>query len=403
MVRAALRENALRPGAARDQLSRGAAGDGRRTLRLGGPRHLRLRAARPRQSGGRVFLRGGCRYSAGSGEPGESRGSKAEGQQAEGAFYVWTKEELGRVLAGDAGLFCVALRRDGRRQRAGGSAIRTASFAGKNILRQRQPLAETAKQFGLDPPAAGDRLLACLTRLRDVRARRPRPQLDDKILTAWNGLMISALAKGHVPGRAAAAMDPRSTDRVRARRAGRAAEFLRRELYDGRPAMLYRSYREGRSDIPGFAEDYAYLIQGLLDLYEASFEFRWLQWAERLQAKMDELFWDADGRRLFQLAGGRSGDHRADEGGLRRGGARAGVGGGGAIFCGLSWMLGGKRGSGQTAEDRLGYRERAVRCIEAMRGQWGRAPQALPQMLCALELALATAAHGGAGGRSAGG
>ena len=306
----------------------------------------------------------------------ESRRVKVEGQQAEGAFYVWTKEELGRVLAGDAELFCVHFGvMDG-----GNVPVERdphGEFRGKNILRQRQPLAETAQQFGLDPPAAGDRLLACLTRLRDVRARRPRPQLDDKILTAWNGLMISALAKGHqmLGGR----------DYLEA--AVRAAEFLRSELYDGLTGMLYRSYREGRSDIPGFAEDYAYLIQGLLDFYEASFELRWLQWAERLQAKMDDLFWDAGGGGYF--------NSRADDPAIIArmkedyDGAEPAPG---SVAAGnllrLSWMLGGKTvDRGQKTEDRLDYQERAVRCIEAMRGQWGSAPQALPQMLGALELA----------------
>jgi len=69
-----------------------------------------------------------------------------------------------------------------------------------------------------------------------------------------------------------------------------AAEFLRRELWDEVTGVLWRSYCEGRGNVPGFAEDYAYLIQGLLDLYEATFDIRWLQWAGQLQSRMDELF-----------------------------------------------------------------------------------------------------------------
>jgi uncharacterized protein len=293
------------------------------------------------------------------------------GQQAEGAFYVWTKEELGRVLGDDAGLFCAHFGvTDGGN--VPGERDPHGEFRGKNILRQRQPLAETAQQSGLDPAAAGDRLLACLARLRAVRARRPRPQLDDKILTAGNGLMISALAKGYqVLG-----------ERDHLERAGRAAEFLQRELYDGQTGLLYRSHRGGRSDIPGFAEDYAYLIQGLLDLYEAAFDVRWLQWAERLQTRMDELFWDAGAGGYF--------NSRADDPAIIArmkedyDGAEPAPGSVAVMnLLRLEAMVGG----GNLDLRESDHRKRALQTIEALRGQWERSPQALPQLLCALELA----------------
>jgi uncharacterized protein YyaL (SSP411 family) len=160
----------------------------------------------------------------------------------------------------------------------------------------------------------------------------------------------------------------------------RAAEFLRRELYDEDTGLLYRNYREGRSDVGGFAEDYAYLVQGLLDLYEASFEFRWLQWAEQLQAKMDELFWDADAGGYF--------NSRADDPSIIArlkedyDGAEPAPGSVAALnLLRLDAMLGGAGAGG------MNFRDRAVRCMEAFRGQWMNAPQTLPQMLGALELA----------------
>ena len=245
-------------------------------------------------------------------------------------------------------------------------------FYGKNILRQRQLLTETAQQAGLDPPAAADRLLACLARLRAVRARRPRPPLDDKILTAGNGLMISALARGHqVLG-----------ERGHLEAAARAAEFLRHELYDGQTGVLYRSHRGGRNDIPGFAEDYAYLVQGLLDLYEASFELHWLQWADRLQARMDDLFWDAE-------AGGYFNSRAGDPAIIARmkedyDGAEPAPGSVAAMnLLRLEAMIGG----GNPKAHESGRRRRALKTIESLRGQWERAPQTLPQLLCALELA----------------
>ena len=303
--------------------------------------------------------------------PGERQGAKGEGRQAEGAFYVWSKAEIDDLLGEDTGLFCAHFGvTDGGN--VPGERDPHGEFRGKNILRQRQPLADTAQQAGLDPPAAADRLLACLARLRAVRARRPRPPLDDKILTAGNGLMISALARGHqVLG-----------ERGHLEAAARAAEFLRHELYDGQTGVLYRSHRGGRNDIPGFAEDYAYLVQGLLDLYEASFELHWLQWADRLQARMDDLFWDAE-------AGGYFNSRAGDPAIIARmkedyDGAEPAPGSVAAMnLLRLEAMIGG----GNPKAHESGRRRRALKTIESLRGQWERAPQTLPQLLCALELA----------------
>ncbi|HUJ42814.1 MAG TPA: thioredoxin domain-containing protein [Opitutaceae bacterium] len=308
---------------------------------------------------------------------GEGRKSKVEGQQAEGAFYVWTKTEIGRALGTDAEMFCdhFGVEDDGN---VPGGRDPHGEFRGKNILRQRRPLAETAQRSGLAPEAAAAWLQACLIRLCEARAQRPRPHLDDKILAAWNGLMISALAKGHqVLG-----------ERNYLEQAVRAAAFLRKELFDGRTGTLYRSYCEGRSDIPGFAEDYAYLIQGLLDLYEASFEVGWLQWAERLQAKMDELFWDARTSGYFNS---RAGDPsiiarlKEDYDGAEPAPVSVAVGN----LLRLDAMIGdGAADKRPMTQDSPGYRARAMRCLEATQRQWAEAPQALPQLLGARELAL---------------
>ena len=215
-----------------------------------------------------------------SAEDADSLVRAGSAEHAEGAFYVWTKEELARELGDDAAFFCTHYGVED-----GGNVAHDpqGEFTGKNILMQRRSLSVTAGEFNLGVEAASDKLLACHARLLAVRAQRPRPHLDDKIITAWNGLMISAFAKGaQVLG-----------DEACLAAATRAAEFVQSELYDTKTGVLYRSWREGRGDIPAFAEDYAALIQGLLDLYEAGFEIRWLQWAEQLQARMDELFWDA--------------------------------------------------------------------------------------------------------------
>jgi len=126
-----------------------------------------------------------------------------------------------------------------------------------------------------------------------VRERRPRPHLDDKIIAVWNGLMISAFA------RAAQALDDQRYLAI----ATQAANFMRSNLYDPSGKILYRSYREGRSNIEGFADDYAFVVRGLLDLYEASFDVEWLKLAIDLQQTQDRLFLDEKNGGYFSSSG----------------------------------------------------------------------------------------------------
>jgi hypothetical protein len=309
-------------------------------------------------------------------------------EHAEGAFYVWTKEEIVQVLEKGAAMpsspadeararrvqvnadfFCAHfdVKAAGNVSDAGDPH---GEFRGKNILRQRRPLPDTAQQFGLDLAAAGDSLQAGLVRLREARSLRPRPPLDDKIITAWNGLMISALAKGYqVLG---------AGDYLAA--AVRAAEFIRRELYDEAAGVLYRSFCNGRGNVPGFAGDYAYLIQGLLDLYEAAFDIRWLQWAGQLQAVMDVQFWDAEHGGYFDSrAGDSSIIARLKE---NYDGAEPAPSSVAALnLWRLEIMIGNDAGPGSHG---LGKAGRALQCVEAFRSQWTTEPNSLPQMLSAL-------------------
>jgi len=305
--------------------------------------------------------------------PGSAGSAKAQGtsdkgghvEQAEGAFYVWSAAELRDVLGADAEFFITHF---GIQEGGNVEAAQDPhnEFTGKNILAQRRSLGETAKQFGLDPEEANDRLLAALDRLREVRARRPRPLLDDKVVTAGNGLMISALARAAVvlgePAHAAAA--------------SRAAAFLRRELFDEARGVLFRSWRVTRGAAEGFAEDYAYLIQGLLDLYEATFDLGWLQWAERLQMTMDERFWDeARGGYFNSAAGAPSIVLRLKE---DYDGAEPAPSSVAAMnLLRLAAML-----------NHEALAQRGRRAVEAFHAQWSGTSQALPAMLCALALAL---------------
>lgn len=321
-------------------------------------------------------------------------GQDAGAVHAEGAFYVWTAEELRAALATSGEV--TAPEREAEEPALRGGEADFGWFAehfgmtaegnvpaqldpqgelrGKNVLRQRRGLLDTARAAGMSAEQVNGKLLTILRHLREVRARRPRPGLDDKILAANNGLMISALA------RAASGLGGRAEDERWLGAARRAAEFIEREMYDGARGVLYRAWREGRGNTEGFAEDYAFLIQGLLDLYEASFEIRWLQWAERLQGTMDGLFWDADGGGYFNSAAGDASivlRLKEDYDGAEPAPSSVAA----MNLLRLGAMLGGD------------YRERGVRCIAAFQSQWSRVPHAMPQLLCALELALEPPRH----------
>ncbi|MEO6874736.1 MAG: thioredoxin domain-containing protein [Opitutaceae bacterium] len=308
---------------------------------------------------------------------------EAKANHVEGAFYVWSAAELRTLLGADAAFFMAHF---GVLDAGNVEAARDphGEFTGKNILAQSRTLAETAALFGLTAEQASHRLLAALAKLRTVRAQRPRPLLDDKIITANNGLMISALAKGHQVLELAETV--RSSDSSKAttdkegspylKAAIRAAEFVQRELFDGARGVLFRSWREGRGAAEGFAEDYAYLIQGLLDLYEASFELRWLRWAAELQTAMDARYWD-------EAKGGYFNSRAEDATIVLRlkedyDGAEPAPSSVAAMnLLRLATML-----HNET------LKERAHRTIEAFRSQWSGTPQAMPEMLCALAGAL---------------
>jgi len=126
------------------------------------------------------------------------------------------------------------------------------------------------------------------------RRTRPRPHLDDKVLTAWNGLMIAAFA------RAARTLDGAEGCLADAQRA---AGFVRERLWQPSTRTLLRRYREGASGVEAYAEDYAYLVFGLLELFQADGDATWLEWAMTLQRRQDELFWDVVDGGWFSTTG----------------------------------------------------------------------------------------------------
>jgi len=222
---------------------------------------------------------------AGIGDPGH-------GKTAEGAFYVWTQKEIDDALGDAAEIFNFHYGVQAHGNAPEGSDPHD-EFRGKNILIQRHMLAETAQRFKKSEEEIAKSLAESRQKLFAIRVKRPRPHLDDKVIAAWNGLMISAYARA-----AQVLDDPRYLEI-----AVRATRFLRSNLHDPPRKILYRNYRQGRSDIEGFADDYAFVVQALLDLYEASFDVEWLKFARELQETQDRLFFDDKNAGYFSTSG----------------------------------------------------------------------------------------------------
>jgi uncharacterized protein YyaL (SSP411 family) len=219
-----------------------------------------------------------------SAEDADSLPHAGSSEKREGAFYVWSDAEIGELLAAaDAD---VARRRFGIEPHGNAPHDPQGEFTGQNILYTARPLEDVATETG----KSLDEVMEALGRARRVlfeaRAGRPRPHLDDKILVSWNGLMIAALARAArvLPGR------PARAEWLAA--AERAAAFIRRELWRPDTQRLLRRYRDGEAAIDAYAEDYACLVWGLLELFQADGDVAWLSWARELQARQNALFWD---------------------------------------------------------------------------------------------------------------
>jgi len=208
----------------------------------------------------------------------------ADSEGQEGKFYVWRPGEIRAVLGEEDGtLFC------------GYYGVSNAgNFEGENILHVPNDISEFARRRQVSAGDLEKRLAPLRQKLREVRERRVRPGKDDKVLSAWNGMMISALARGY---------QVLGEDRF-LKAAQRAADFVLTTMM--RDGLLLRSYRsgsgkeqEGQAKLPAYLDDYAQMANALVDLYEATFDLRWLSAADELSQKMVADFWDAKDAGFF--------------------------------------------------------------------------------------------------------
>jgi uncharacterized protein len=276
-------------------------------------------------------------------------------EKGEGAFYVWTQSEIEAVAGQPAGeWFC---NRYGVEPHGNVSNDPHQEFTGKNILYQA------------DAPGDPERLAAIREtshKLLEARSRRVRPHLDDKVLTAWNGLMISAFAKA-----GAVLAESRYAEAAR-----RAADFIVARMYDPTTGILLRRYRQGSAAIPGFLDDYAFFTQALLDLYETGFEWRDLELAIRLTEKMLGLFEDTEHGAFFSTAAGDTTlvmRIKEDYDGAEPSGNSIAV----LNLLRLAQMT-----------DRADFRASAARALEAFGSRMVAAPVGVPQMLVAFEFSI---------------
>jgi uncharacterized protein YyaL (SSP411 family) len=220
----------------------------------------------------------------------------------EGAFYIWSRDEIVRVLGPDAGIW---ERRFGVQPGGNAPFDPQNEFGANNLFYTARTIADIARDTGLQPSAIGEALARGRQRLFEARAARPRPLRDDKVLTAWNGLMIAACARAarvlSVRGVLGEGVPPTGARHLAA--AQRCASFVKAALWDGSSGRLRRRYAGGDAGIEGFAEDYAYLIWGLVELFQADGDPGWLTWARALQHTLDRAFAAPDDAGWFATTG----------------------------------------------------------------------------------------------------
>jgi uncharacterized protein YyaL (SSP411 family) len=198
----------------------------------------------------------------------------------EGAFYTWSAEEIDRCLDPPA---AAAFKHHSNIRPQGNAAQDPhGEFDGFNIIFQARPLAATAEALAQSETEVAKILARARQTLFAARAQRPRPHCDRKIITSWNGLMISALAQAYQ-----AFGETRYLQAAR-----RAADFILDRLYDHDSRSLFRCRVARDPEIPGIADDHLFFVQALLDLYESDFQPHWLQRARTFMDRAVELFYD---------------------------------------------------------------------------------------------------------------
>jgi uncharacterized protein len=278
----------------------------------------------------------------------------ADSEGEEGKFYVWTPEEIRSILGEEMARLA---------ERYWDVTVR-GNFEGKNILYVPRPPAAVAAEFGISPEELWEQIKEIRSKLCAAREQRIRPGRDEKILAAWNGLMLRSFA-----------FAARVLKRGDYREVGeRNAAFLLDKLrVDGR---LRRSYKDGQARFNGYLEDHAMVADGLIALYEATFESRWLAEAASLADAILELFWDEEDRIFYDTPA----DHEelvTRPRDVYDSAAPSGTSVATDVLLRLSLLL-----------DRDDYRQRAEAVLDSLSGGLEKLPGAFGRLLAALDFYL---------------
>ncbi len=286
----------------------------------------------------------------------------ADSEGEEGRFYVWTPAEV-EAIAGAADARAFMLRY---------GVTPEGNFEhGASIVHEARTLAEVAADLKLTEAETRARVERAGRALFEARGGRVRPHRDDKVLTAWNGLMISAYARGaRVLGEPALA-----------ERAAQAATFVWERLHDAKSGALTRRWRDGEAGIAGQLDDYAYYALGLVDLYQATLDPLWLARAVDVTEAMVARFWDEEDGGFFESP---AGDPHVK---VRMKDGFDGAEMAGNSIAALDLQLLG------TLLDRRDWQAKAGRTFDHYARRLARGAAAMPQMLVAMELAQATPRH----------
>lgn len=208
----------------------------------------------------------------------------ADSEGEEGKYYVWTKKEIEEILGKqDADIFCLYY-----------DVVEGGNWEGKNILCNNINLSSVAFKLGKTEDEVKHILESCSKKLLEARSRRVPPGLDDKILTSWNSLMISAFARGYrVSG------DERYLDAAK-----KCVSFIQNNMfeYDEGSKILLRTYKDGESKIRGYLEDYVFFANALLDVFETTADHSLLEESEHLMWYVIDHFWDDKNDSFFMTA-----------------------------------------------------------------------------------------------------
>lgn len=285
-------------------------------------------------------------------------------EMREGAFYLWSRAEvMQRLGVEDGTIFCRAY---GVQEEGNVLSDPHGEFHGMNVLKQAETPTMVAAATGIGQKTVEQRLDQARAILFEARRLRPRPRRDEKVVCAWNGLMISALARGASLLGDASLLE----------NAEQAAAFVMEHLYDREQGRLMRSWCDGESKIPGKAADYACMVQALLDLYEASFKPEHIEIALKLAETQTVLFHDPSEGGFFSTA--------IDDGlvPLRMKEDDDGAEPSASSASAMNFL----RLAAMTGRDNL--REIAMGTLRCFSGTLDRTPTTLPLMLVALDTAL---------------